>query len=299
MSGQTSILITGVNGFLGSYLTPVLLRAGYSVSGIGKGICRSPAVDGGLHYYNLDLTDTGSLRTLLDTISPDIIIHAAANSKPDDCETRREAAYTINVQTTKELLVHSERIKSRFVYMSTDFVFDGGKGLYKEDDALNPVNYYGKTKQLSEQLVAQYPYANAIVRTVLVYGKPLSGRQNILSIIYQQLQKGETLQIVNDQFRTPTYVKDLVWGIKEIVRQNKTGIWHLSGDQPLTSPYEMGMKLAETFSFDSSLLVPVNHTIFKEIARRPRTTGLDIGKAKTELNYRPTPFEKAIRRIFI
>ncbi len=298
MQPKDSILITGVNGFLGNYLTPVLLNAGYIVYGIGKGMRRLPIIDKKFQYYDIDLTDSYSLQQLFEIISPNIILHAAANSKPDDCELHQESAYTINVQSTKLLLDFAEKIKSRFVYISTDFVFDGEKGLYKETDEPNPINYYGKTKLLSEQLVTQYPFPNTIIRTVLVYGKPLAGRQNILSFVYAKLQNREPVQLVNDQYRTPTYIKDLVWGIKEIVEHEKTGIWHLSGDQPLMSPYEMGMQLADTFELDKSLLHPVNHTTFKEIALRPRTTGLHIQKAQTELNYRPTPFEKALKKIF-
>jgi len=299
MPTNKTIVLTGVNGFLSNYLVPVLLNAGFIVHGIGKGICRLHIADDRFLYYNLDLTEFNKMRQLLNTTKPNIVIHAAANSKPDECETDQKAAYTINVQTTKTLLETAATIQSRFIYISTDFVFDGKEGLYKEDAILNPINYYGKTKQLSEKLVSQYAYSYSIVRTVLVYGKPLAGRQNILSLVYNKLKNGETFQLVNDQFRTPTYIKDLVGGITAIVQQNKNGIWHLSGDQPLMSPYAMGVRLAEICGLDKSLLIPVNHTTFKEIAQRPKTTGLDIEKAKTELNYRPTPFEKAIEEIFI
>lgn len=299
MQNKSSILVTGINGFLGNYLAPVLLKAGYIVYGIGKGMCRLTIHSDTFQYYDIDLADDKTLAQFFETIAPNIVLHAAANSKPDYCELHQDAAYAINVQTTQHLLALSEKIKARFIYISTDFVFDGEKGVYKETDQPNPINYYGKTKQLSEQLVSQYPFPHTIIRTVLVYGKPLAGRQNILSLVFQKLTNNETFQLVNDQYRTPTYVKDLVWAIKEIVQQNKTGIWHLSGDQPLMTPYEMGIQLAEIFQLDKSLLVPVNHTTFKEIARRPRTTGLNITKAKMELDYRPTPFEKAIREIFI
>ncbi|MFT4204276.1 MAG: SDR family oxidoreductase [Chitinophagaceae bacterium] len=299
MTAPKSILLTGVNGFLGNYLTSALLNAGYEVFGIGKGICRLAIEDKHFHYYSLDLTDSPKLAELFTILAPGIVIHAAANSKPDDCEDNQDAAYAVNVRTTQTLLELAVTMQSRFIYISTDFVFDGQKGLYKESDQTNPINYYGKTKQLSEQLVAQYPFANAIIRTVLVYGKPLAGRQNILSLVHQKLQNGEPFRLVNDQFRTPTFVKDLVWGIVQIVQQNKTGVWHLSGDQPLMSPYQMGIALAETFHFDASLLIPVNHTTFQETALRPRTTGLDIQKAKTELGFRPTPFAKAMREMFI
>lgn len=299
MLNKTTILLTGVNGFLGNYLTAVLLKAGFTVVGIGKGNCRLTISHSSFQYYAIDVTNQYSLQQLFETTKPHIVIHAAANSKPDDCECNQEAAYKVNVQATKDLLLLSTKTKTKFIYLSTDFVFDGAQGLYKENDHSNPVNYYGYTKHLSEQFVSQYEYAYAIIRTVLVYGKPLQGRHNILSIIYDKLKNTESIRLVNDQFRTPTYIKDLAWGILQIVLQNKTGIWHLSGEQPLVSPYEMGQQLAEIYHFDPSLLIPVDHTTFKETAKRPCTTGLDIEKAKKELGFSPTPFRKAVREIFM
>lgn len=298
MTRNTTILLTGVNGFLGNYLAPALLEAGYTVYGIGRGVNRLSVIHTDFHYLDIDLTDYNSLHSIFQTIQPNIVIHAAANSKPDECELDQTTAYRVNVVVTKDLLALAITIQSRFIYISTDFVFDGEKGTYKESDLLNPINYYGKTKQLSEALVAQYSFDYAIVRTVLVYGKPLSGRQNILSLVYSKLCNGEPFQLVNDHFRTPTYIEDLVWGITQIILLEKTGTWHLSGDAPLMTPYDMGIQLAEMFQLNTSLLISVSHTVFNEIALRPSITGLNIQKAKTELNYCPTPFIDALRKIF-
>ncbi|PZP41558.1 MAG: NAD(P)-dependent oxidoreductase, partial [Pseudopedobacter saltans] len=270
----------------------------YTVFGIGKGICRLEINHEKFQYIELDLTNHLLLKNVFNRIRPDIIIHAAANSKPDDCEIHQASAFATNVSTTETLLQLAYTTKSRFIYLSTDFVFDGNSGLYSESDQRNPINYYGKTKLLSEDLVMQYNYSFSIIRTVLVYGKPLSGRQNILSIIYNKLKNKESIQLVNDQFRTPTYIKDLVWAIIQILQLNKTGIWHISGDKPLLSPYQMGIQLAKICQLDASLIKPVNQTIFNEVAVRPKTTGLNIQKAKMELNYCPTPFNIAIKEIF-
>lgn len=298
-SENNTILLTGVNGFLGNYLTPVLLQHGYVVFGIGKGICRLNISEKNFHYYSLDICNTEQLNTVFPIIKPSIIIHAAANSKPDDCELNKDAAFATNVKATDSLLQLASVTQSKFIYISTDFVFDGKKGLYNEMDECIPINYYGQTKLLSENLVSQYSYEYAIIRTVLVYGKPLAGRSNILSTIHDKLKNKKSIQLVNDQFRTPTYIKDLVWGILQVVQYNKNGIWHLSGDEPLMSPYEMGTKLAQICQLDTSLIIPVNHSTFKEVALRPETTGLNILKAKTELGFHPTPFENAIHEIFL
>jgi dTDP-4-dehydrorhamnose reductase len=130
-------------------------------------------------------------------------------SKPDECELNQEAAYQTNVKGTEYLLEAAVLCKSYFLFVSTDFVFAGTSLHYKEDDSLDPVNYYGETKMLAEAAVEKYPFSWSIVRTILVYGKPMSGRQNILTNVAAALQRGEPLRIFSDQTRTPTYVEDL------------------------------------------------------------------------------------------
>ena len=296
MQKTSTILLTGVNGFLGHYLTKSLIQKGFIVYGIGRGLCEIQSKN--YHYIQADLLNFNNTNIIVQTIKPAIIIHAAANSKADDCEQNPEDAYKINVQSTESLLQSAQTIDAKFIFLSTDFVFDGKKGLYSEEHKTNPINVYGKTKELCEQIVLQYNSHHIIIRTVLVYGKPLPHRQNIVSIIHSKLTQKQTIQLVNDQYRTPTYVHDLVWAIIRLLTTNKNGIWHISGDEPLITPYELGLKLAAIAGLDSQLIIPVNHSTFNEIAQRPKITGLNIQKAKMELNYCPTPFLNAIQAIF-
>ncbi|HVE60623.1 MAG TPA: SDR family oxidoreductase [Chitinophagaceae bacterium] len=289
-----TILITGANGFLGSYLCE-LLTANYKIIATGKGNCRLHYNHANLYYEKLDFTVEGNVKEVLRKHSPEIIIHAGAMSKPDECESNKEQAYLSNVQSTLFLLKQASLLKSFFIFLSTDFIFDGVRGMYKEEDIPGPVNYYGETKLLAENEVKKYLYQWCIVRTVLVYGHPKSGRDNILTVVAKGLEKGETLRIFDDQLRTPTYVEDLANAIKTIIKRKTTGVFHVSGADKL-SPYEMAIAVANYLGLDETLVKKVTAETFQQPALRPAKTGFDISKAKDELNFIPTSFSEGLKK---
>jgi dTDP-4-dehydrorhamnose reductase len=291
-----TVLITGVNGFVGQYLA-ALLADHYKVVGTGKGDCRLTLHHKNFLYATLDFTHENEVAAIIDLYQPHFIVHAGALSKPDDCELKKEAAYQTNVEATKNLLEFSAKHKSFFIFLSTDFVFDGVKGMYKEDDVTGPVNYYGQTKSDAEEFVKNYSYDWAIVRTVLVYGNPVGGRQNILTMVTSALKRGEEVKIFDDQVRTPTYVEDLVTAIKTIIDRKKTGIYHISGKDVLT-PYQMAVAAAQYLGLDCNKIRKITEQDLSQPARRPLITGFDISKAVNELDYSPVSFETGLEKTF-
>jgi len=292
------ILITGANGFLGYYIAEQLLAKKYSVIATGKGECRLPFTHNlNFQWITMDFTDPFSIHDVFEKIKPDVVVHSGAMSKPDECEMGQMKAYLVNVEGTVQLLINSEEFKSFFVFLSTDFVFDGERGMYKENDAPRPVNYYGRTKLEAEEAVKEYQYDWAIVRTVLVYGKNHSGHSNILKIVREKLEKGEEYSVFDDQVRTPTYVEDLARGIVSIIEKKATGVFHLSGKDVLT-PYQMTIKTAEYLKLDSSVIKKVTHASFSQPAKRPLKTGFIIDKAREKLGYEPISFEEGLKKTF-
>jgi len=290
------ILLTGANGFLGHYLTAQLLQKKYQVIATGKGESRLPFAHlQHFEYSTMDFTDPNQVEKVFDKYQPDFVVHAGAMSKPDDCELQQELARRINVEGTGLLLQNATKYKAAFLYVSTDFVFDGDKGMYDEKDTPNPINYYGKTKLEAEVLVQAYSYHWAIARTVLVYGKPLTGRSNILTIVKEKLKKGEEYSVVSDQLRTPTYVEDLAIGIILMIEKKATGIYHLSGADILT-PYDMACAVADYLGLNPSLLKKVTAASFSQPASRPLKTGFNIDKASRELGFEPVSFETGLRK---
>ena len=294
-----TILITGANGFLGFYLTRLLLEKNHTVIATGRGDARLeyPGNEN-FTYAKMDFTDPFSVHDVVAEHAPEIIIHAGAVSKPDECQKDQWQAYITNVEATVTLLLNAEEHKSFFLFISTDFIFDGVKGMYTETDEPGPVNFYGKTKLEAEEAVKEYEYDWSIVRTVLVYGKPQSGRSNLLTIVKEKLEKGEGYNVVDDQVRTPTYVEDLASGIVTIIEKRATGIFHLSGEEVMT-PYQMAIATADHLGLDASLIKKVTATDFPEAAQRPLITGFSIDKAKAVLGYQVTSFKEGLRKTFL
>jgi dTDP-4-dehydrorhamnose reductase len=292
------VLVTGANGFLGYYLTGQLLEKGYEVIATGLGECRLPFVNHPLfRYEKMDITDPFSVHDVFSNHKPAVVVHAAAMSKPDECEKDQWGAYVVNVEGTVTTLLNAAEQQCFFIFISTDFVFDGATGMYSEEDKPNPVNYYGKTKLEAEEAVAEYAYDWAIVRTVMVYGKPVLSRSNILSIVKEKLERRESYKVVDDQVRTPTYVGDLADGIVSIIQKRATGIFHISGAEVMT-PYQMASRAAAYLNLDGSHIQRVTAADFSQPARRPAITGLNIDKAKDKLGFEPHSFEEGLRRMF-
>lgn len=292
------VLLTGANGFLGYYLTEQLLWKGHDVIATGKGDCRLPfTADKNFTYASMDFTDPFAVHDVFTEYSPEVVVHAGAMSRVDECEQNQWKAYMANVEGTITMLLNAEGKKSFFVFVSTDFIFDGRQGMYKEDDAPGPVNFYGRTKLEAEEAVKEYEYGWAIVRTILVYGKPHSGKDNILTIVKTKLEKGEEYNVVNDQVRTPTYVEDLAAGIISIVENKATGIYHIAGEDVLT-PYEMACSAANYLGLNQTLIKEATKKNFTQPAKRPLKTGFIIDKAKIELGFTPVSFTEGLHKTF-
>lgn len=291
------ILITGANGFVGFYLVQRLLEKDYQVIATGKGESRLPFKHPNLVYERMDFTDPFAVHDTFETHRPDVVIHAGANSKPDECELNQWDAYVSNIESTLTVLLNAEESKSFFIILSTDFVFDGENDPYREEDALNPVNFYGKTKQQAEEAVMEYPFDWAIVRTSLVYGKPQTGRNNLLTVVKEKLEKGVTYNVFDDQLRTPTYVEDLAGAIVAIIEKKAKGIFHISGKDAI-SPYQAACLVAVHLGLDQSLINRVTENEFKQAARRPPKTRFILDKARRVLGYDPISFEKGMIKTF-
>lgn len=294
------VLITGANGLLGQHLVKFLLEKNYVVIATGKGEQRLDQNESSLFtYYDIDVIEGFSLHEVLKHEMPDVVVHAAAMTQIDDCELQPEQCERVNVQGTAQVLLDAEAFCKHFIYISTDFVFDGVKGNYNETDDCNPVSFYGFTKLQSESMVEMSEMPWTIVRTCLVYGNVIGGtRSNIVSWVKNSLTEGKKIKVVNDQVRTPTFVEDLVRGIELIIDKQAQGFYHIAGKDVLT-PYEMAIATAEHFNLNKELIEKVDASVFTQPAKRPPKTGLDITKARKELGFEPVPFSEALKKLKI
>ncbi|CAN5812216.1 dTDP-4-dehydrorhamnose reductase [soil metagenome] len=292
------VLITGANGFVGQHLTLFLAERNYDVIACSRGECRIP-VRYSFEYYPIDLTNEQDVSDLIANVAPDIIVHTAANSKPDDCHVNRNACLQQNVEATKYLLKALSEVSNltHFIYLSTDFIF-GEDGPHSEDDITEPLNFYGESKLLAEQAVKASGLSYAIVRPVFIYGPVWDGvRSTFLHWIKNSLEQGKQIKVVSDQTRTPTFVLDLCKGIEAIIVLKQEGDFHLAG-KDLLSPYDMAVTVASFLNLDAALIENVTSESFKEPVQRAKRSGLKIDKAKRLLSYSPVDFAKGVELTF-
>jgi dTDP-4-dehydrorhamnose reductase len=288
------ILVTGANGLLGQKLVALLLAQKFEVMATGRGTCRLPE-EWERHYQTLDVTKEQEVQDILGTFRPDAVVHAAAMTQADECENKREECYLQNVTATQNLAKACKALHAHLVFVSSDFVFDGEDGPYRETDPPNPVNYYGHTKFLAEKVIQEQGLPLwSIVRTVLVYGTMHRGsRSNIILWVKNSLEEGKNIQVVDDQWRTPTLVEDLAEGILGIIQKQTKGIFNICGPDWLT-PYQMALATADYFDLDIAFIHKVNASTFTQAAKRPPKTGLILDKAQRELDFRPKSFAEGI-----
>lgn len=296
---EMSVLVTGANGLLGQTIIDQLLQKGYQVVGTGRGADRIDA-DKSINYIykDVDITDGPAIENLILEMKPKIIVHAAAMTQVDQCELHKQECYNVNVTATRFIIDAAKAVGSRFIFVSTDFIFDGENGPYDESAEPDPVNYYGSTKWVAENAVMESGLEWAIARTILVYGSvPATGRMNILGFVKQTLENGKPIKMVTDQVRTPTFVDDLAHGIILMIEKNARGIFHLSGEEQLT-PYDIAVKTAKYLGLDEKLISKASSADIQQPAARPPKTGFIISKAKKELGYSPKSFEEGLKLVF-
>lgn len=295
---RETILITGVHGLVGQYLLQLTELTNCNVIATSRGACRvNQLLNEKIAYVDLDIKDEHRINEVISYFKPSVVIHLAAAAQPDWCEENQADCWEINVKATEYLVKATEQVNGFFIYVSTDFVFDGNGGPYYEEDLPNPVNFYGKSKLAGEEIVKSISKAWAIVRTVLVYGNTIDGtRSNILTWAKNALVENRPIKVVGDQIRTPTYAGDLADGILKVAIQKACGIWHISGKDTV-SPFDIAIKVANYLSLDVDLITKVDASIFTQPAIRPLKTGFAIQKAINELGYNPISIEEGMEKV--
>lgn len=288
------VLITGSNGLLGQKLVQLLSQEkSIELIASARGANRLPATSD-YQYVSLDITQEAEVNQVFETFQPNMIIHTAAMTNVDTCETDPIGCELLNVTAVKYLISASEKYDTFFCHLSTDFIFDGANGPYAEDAEANPISIYGESKLKAEKLLQHSSLRWAIARTVLVYGIVADmSRTNIILWVKKSLEGGKTIHVVTDQFRTPTLAEDLAIGCWLITQKQAEGIFNISGSDFLT-PYEMAIKTANYYGLNEKLIQKADSSTFQQAAKRPMRTGFILDKAHRELGYQPRSFDQGI-----
>jgi dTDP-4-dehydrorhamnose reductase len=233
---------------------------------------------------------------------PDVVINTAAMTNVDACETDKETCWLMNTTAVQHQVTVLETLskqhpnyKPHFIHLSTDFIFDGTHGPLDENEKPNPLSYYAESKLAAEKIVQASSLHWAMARTVLVYGiVDNMSRSNIVLWVKQNLEQGKVINVVDDQFRTPTLAEDLADGCILIAEKKAQGIYNISGKDFL-SILELAHLVADYYKLDKSLIKPSKSADIKQPAKRPPITGFIIDKAKKELGYNPHSFTEGIQ----
>lgn len=289
-----TILVTGSNGLLGQKITENIRSSQhYHLIATSRGADRFPHQEG-YRYVSMDILDPENVRAVIEEYRPDAIIHTAAMTNVDTCQAEQKMAYALNVEAVKTLIACCEAYQVQLIHLSTDFIFDGAAGPYDEQASPNPLSYYGQTKLAAEELVKQAACPWVIIRTILVYG--IVGdmsRSNIVLWAKGALEKGQPLNVVNDQWRMPTLAEDLAEACLLAVEKEAQGIYHISG-KDMMSIVELVRNVAAYWNLNDSLVKEVSTATLNQTAGRPLRTGFILDKAIADLNYQPHSFEEGL-----
>ena len=287
------IIILGANGFIGRR---ILNRLYPSHQVLACSLHPDILPEEGYRFETIDMLDYSAMTTLLNDFQPEVMINASALSVVDYCEQHQEEAYAMNVTAVKHLAEYSRDHSCRLIHLSTDFVFDGTSSIaYTETDTPNPVNYYGKTKRWSEEVIGQLCTDYAIVRVEVVYGKPLPKQHgNIVHLVKNRLEHGQSIRVVSDQFRSPTWVEDIACAIEQLLSNQHQGIYHICGGETL-SVAEIAYRAAKYFNLDTSLIEPITTEAMNEATPRPPFTPMSVKKAQQAFGYLPSTLEESFK----
>ena len=281
------ILITGAFGQLGNSLKNFLsindevFRTGLNIPTGGKGL-------------QLNIVDKIMLKNIISSISPDVIINLAALTNVDFCESNPEIAKEVNTNGVQNLV---DVFSGKIIHLSTDYVFDGLKGPYKEEDQINPISVYGKTKYDAEKIVLD-KNNNLVLRANVLYNMFGNNNASFLNWVVNNLKNKNSIQVVNDQFNNPTWTESIAEILVNCLNKNMSGLYHW-GDQDYLSRYDFAIKIAESYNLKSDLIKQISTSQLKQMAPRPLNGGLDQSKLKKYLNITPPSINDCLDAIRI
>ena len=282
------ILITGAFGQLGHALQSILSKkSNYEL------ICTGRKVKKGQEGIPLDIRNQVALKELINTTAPDILINLAAMTNVDACELNPKLAGEINVAGLQHIC---DSFKGKIIHLSSDYVFDGTSGPYKEDDPLNPISIYGKTKLASEHILLEKDIKNLVIRGNVLYDYSPHTSASFLNWVVSSLEDNQEIKVVEDQFNNPTWTRSMSDIIELSIENDLQGIIHW-GDSVHISRFEFAKLIAKKFSLNESLIKPVLTSELNQPARRPLQSGLSTEKLVNMLDIIPPSIDDCLDEI--
>jgi len=275
------VLVTGGNGLLGTKTLGLLLAQGRQpVSASLEPECLNRFL-GDFPYFQLDITDARAVSDLVADIRPEAVIHTAAFTAVDACETQRELSWRVNVDGTANVAAACREASVRLAHVSTEYVFDGESGPYTEEDIPHPISYYGLSKLESEKAVRERCSDWAIARTTVLFGEAPNVRPSFVAWLVDKLGKGETVRVVDDQIGSPTLADNLAEMLLAVLDSDRQGIYNTVGDS-IIDRHSFAVIAAKRFGLDPNLIQRIKTSELNQPAARPLKAGLIMEKFKKD-----------------
>lgn len=279
------VLIIGGSGLLGSALVGLFPNAVFTFNRTEMNVPNS---------FKLDISEQGALELLLEKVRPETVIVTAAMTDVDKCELNPQMAYRINALPFFTITKYLSRVGGRIIQVSTDYVFSGEVGGYREYDIREPINVYGRSKMEAEDIITNSGISYAIIRTSGIFGvRESSGKINFFLWVCRSLLNGKEISIVKDQYYSPTMNTSLAEAIAEIYDKGIDGVLHFSSIDRI-SRYDFALLIADAFSLNHNLIKPTLMSKMKWVAKRPRDSSLNSERAMKTLANKPLGVSEAI-----
>lgn len=278
-AGMKKLLITGCEGLLGQNLLSIADRTRFELVGFDLA---EESMHAGLTYRQVDLTNADQLCGAVKAISPDVILNTAAMTAVDRCETEPESCFAINTHAVESLASVATEIEANLVQLSTDYVFPGTDGPYRETDLTDPLSVYGKSKLYAEQAVSALGQKALVVRTVVLFGHGEKLTSSFVTWLINSLREGKEVRIVDDQVSNVTLASDLAHTLLDLIELDAYGVYHASSRDRM-SRYQFALEIAEKYGLDRKLISPVSTSAFNQPAPRPLQGGFVVEKLESRL----------------
>lgn len=288
------ILITGANGLLGQKIITLLANNPQVVLLATSKSDSRIALPDNASFQNLDVCDVAQVDQVIEDWKPTAVIHTAAMTNVDACETEQDLCYALNVTATRSVAAASKKVGAYMVHISTDFIFDGESGPYAEGDFPNPLGYYGQTKWESEEALSTSGVAYSILRTMILFGVEANGKNNLVTWAKSALEKGDAINVIDDQFRAPTLAENLAEACINAIGKRAIGVYHVSGSTIL-SIRDVVSEIAKFWNLDESHVTTVKTVDLGQPAKRPPYTGFVLDRAIEELDFHPLSFRESLQ----
>ena len=283
---KLKFLVTGSAGLVGQQVVKDLSKSNQVFS------CYNESKPEYGDSVKMDLKNYEMISSVLTEIKPDVVIHLGAMTGVDLCEKEKTSASEINTKATEIIAKECSKLNSFLVYVSTDYVFDGNFGMYKEDDVANPLGFYGKSKLEGEKAVQNFSTNWCIARTSTPFGLHPTKKSFPMWVI-ENLQKQKQIDVLIDQFTSPTYIPNLSRMLVEISERRITGIIHAAGASKI-SRYKMASIVSDKLNLDGTLLKQISINKMKWVAQRPKDSSLDVSRASSILNEKPQKIDQSL-----